>query len=300
MEEPTDKDNESQADDYLARDEWQEARREDEAARAWLRAHRDEHRAQMAAWREEQKAYWTAQFSRASSGEGNPHDVLTTAQVAGLYGVTPQSIRNMIHKGELPASRIDHEEPGRWHYGIRRGDLDPKCLPREMTPEEIAEYYGDNNGKPYRESDMLTVDEVAKLCGTGRGTIYRQIRSGELPAVRNSRGHWRIKRGHLWSWDQCPPGILTVEEERRREAEARRRAEKGPDWPATPEQRAWVKEKVAALRESGFIELTDEEVDARLDAWGHIEVMSWEDAKPWDLEHPRHQEWLKGHHVDGW
>ena len=238
MEEPPDKDNESQDDGILSptydigipepelsalcKAGWQQHRQYWVALEAWLWAHRDEHRdehrAEMAAWREKQKAYRAAQYARAR-GEGDPDDMLKVADVASLYRVSAQTIRAKIRNGELRATRVDHEEPGRWHYEIRRGDLDPKQLPgREPTTEELRKYYGDDFDGPHSEEDLLTPDQVARLLGQDRQTVYLHIRGGELPATKDSRGHWKVRRGDLPILFQCPPSHKTVEEQARQEA----------------------------------------------------------------------------------
>lgn len=155
----------------------------------------------------------------------SPDDILATAEVAGLYGVSAQTIQTKIRKGELRAAKVEYM-PHRWRYEIRRGDLDPEWLERhEMTTAELREYYGDDFDGPHSEKDLLSPAQVATLWGKHRLTIYRYIKDGSLPAIRDARGHYKIRRGDLPRLYQCPPGAETVEEKAREKA-ARRRAKK--------------------------------------------------------------------------
>ncbi|MDP9021254.1 MAG: helix-turn-helix domain-containing protein [Actinomycetota bacterium] len=47
--------------------------------------------------------------------------------------------------------------------------------------------------------ELLTVSEVADLLRVSTMTVYRLIRSGELPAVRVGR-NYRVRRGELESY----------------------------------------------------------------------------------------------------
>lgn len=42
--------------------------------------------------------------------------------------------------------------------------------------------------------DLLTTSEVAKLLGVTRGTIWRWVRDGRLPAVTLPTGTLRVRR----------------------------------------------------------------------------------------------------------
>ncbi len=49
------------------------------------------------------------------------------------------------------------------------------------------------------EPEFLTTDEVLGYLRVNARTVYRLIRTGELPAVRVGR-QWRIRRCDLDSW----------------------------------------------------------------------------------------------------
>jgi excisionase family DNA binding protein len=56
-----------------------------------------------------------------------------------------------------------------------------------------------HNGAPNDRQAFLTTEEVLAYLKTTPRTIYRLIRSGELPAVRIGR-QWRFRRTDLDQW----------------------------------------------------------------------------------------------------
>lgn len=56
---------------------------------------------------------------------------------------------------------------------------------------------------------FLTTEEVLGYLNTTPGTIYRLIRSGELPAVRIGR-QWRFRRSDLDAWVERQRSFATV------------------------------------------------------------------------------------------
>ncbi len=60
-----------------------------------------------------------------------------------------------------------------------------------MTPNQLYSFGGD--------SEFLTTDEVLGYLRINARTVYRLIRTGELPAVRIGR-QWRIRRCDLDTW----------------------------------------------------------------------------------------------------
>jgi excisionase family DNA binding protein len=49
------------------------------------------------------------------------------------------------------------------------------------------------------ESPFLTTDEVLGYLKVNARTVYRLIRSGQLPAIRVGR-QWRVRRSDLDAW----------------------------------------------------------------------------------------------------
>lgn len=66
-----------------------------------------------------------------------------------------------------------------------------------MTMSDISG--ADVNDPRPRLQAFLTTDEVLGYLNTTPRTIYRLIRSGELPAVRVG-GQWRFRRDALDAW----------------------------------------------------------------------------------------------------
>lgn len=52
-----------------------------------------------------------------------------------------------------------------------------------------------------QEGELLDVDGATRLLGVHRNTLYRLIRTDDLPALRLSRGgRWRFRRQDLLDW----------------------------------------------------------------------------------------------------
>lgn len=56
------------------------------------------------------------------------------------------------------------------------------------------------NVSPPKALELLTTGEVAELLRIPRKQVYRLIHEEGLPAVRLSRGRYRIARGDLDAW----------------------------------------------------------------------------------------------------
>jgi excisionase family DNA binding protein len=80
-----------------------------------------------------------------------------------------------------------------------------RVLPKALTSAKDRSSRMEHTSQRHFESEermFLTTDEVkARLRVTPR-TIYRLIRSGELPAVRVGR-QWRFRRSDLDRWLEC-------------------------------------------------------------------------------------------------
>ena len=64
--------------------------------------------------------------------------------------------------------------------------------------KSLKETLSDTNGGT-RLPSFLTTDEVLSYLKVNPRTIYRLIRSGELPAIRIGR-QWRFRRSDLDDW----------------------------------------------------------------------------------------------------
>ncbi len=179
----------------------------------------------------------------------------------------------MIRKGKLQASRCN-DGFGRWHYEIKYVDLDPDIVatPTEMTPADVLAYYGDNDGKPYSEKDLLSPAQVAKLWGKSRITIYRHIKDGILPATKDSHGHYKILRDDIPGLWQCPPGIQTVEEKARSERDAKKsmKSHKARVASLSPEILRRIRKNLSSLRSVGCTDMTDEKIESLINDWGEL------------------------------
>lgn len=64
-------------------------------------------------------------------------------------------------------------------------------------------------------SEVIPVQEACAMLGISRGTLYRLIRVGEIPAFKLSKGgRWRFKRRDLESWleDRKSEELMNLEE----------------------------------------------------------------------------------------
>lgn len=59
----------------------------------------------------------------------------------------------------------------------------------------------------------LTPKQAADRAGCGRSSIMRALASGELPAIRDNKGRWKIDPGALDLWAGQRPVIDRPEEE---------------------------------------------------------------------------------------
>jgi excisionase family DNA binding protein len=100
-------------------------------------------------------------------------DVLNVFEVATLLRVNPQTVRNWIDAGSLPAVRLGRR------VCVRREDLESVVGTADLSPE-----------------NLLTVAEVAKLLKLNPQTIRNAIDGGRLTAVRLGR-RVRIRRSDL-------------------------------------------------------------------------------------------------------
>ena len=50
---------------------------------------------------------------------------------------------------------------------------------------------------------LLTVAEARELLGIGRNTIYRLLRTGQIPGARRVGHQWRVHRQTLVDWLSC-------------------------------------------------------------------------------------------------
>lgn len=57
----------------------------------------------------------------------------------------------------------------------------------------------DHSGGVSELGDILTVNEVAKYLKIPKQTVYRMVRSGDLPAFKAGK-HWRVQRIELGAW----------------------------------------------------------------------------------------------------
>jgi excisionase family DNA binding protein len=49
------------------------------------------------------------------------------------------------------------------------------------------------------DPEVLTVDEVCEVLGTGRATLYRLARQGRIPCFRVGR-EWRFRKDEILRW----------------------------------------------------------------------------------------------------
>ena len=131
-----------------------------------------------------------------------PDDILGTKDVARLFGVSTQAVRNMIKKGKLKGVLVWDETHSTSRYEIRRGDLPESVydvVGRTLTPEELQTKDRNPDGSPLSPDDLLSPKQVAHLYGVGVSRIYHRIRDGDIPASRGTtgRGRWQIRRGDL-------------------------------------------------------------------------------------------------------
>jgi PTS system nitrogen regulatory IIA component len=49
------------------------------------------------------------------------------------------------------------------------------------------------------ENEVLTLEEVAGYLRLSKKTVYKMVRTGELPAFKAGT-HWRLKRPELEEW----------------------------------------------------------------------------------------------------
>jgi excisionase family DNA binding protein len=61
---------------------------------------------------------------------------------------------------------------------------------------------GDEVGHPNGGWELLTVEDVARICGLSRWAIRRAIADGELAALK-LRSRWRVRRNDLEAWFQA-------------------------------------------------------------------------------------------------
>lgn len=52
---------------------------------------------------------------------------------------------------------------------------------------------------------LYTPHQVALRTGISRRSVMRAINSGQLPAVRNGRGHWQVRRDDMLGWSGRTP-----------------------------------------------------------------------------------------------
>lgn len=57
----------------------------------------------------------------------------------------------------------------------------------------------DHSGGASELGEILTVNEVAEYLKIPKQTVYRMVRSGDLPAFKAGK-HWRVQRGELGAW----------------------------------------------------------------------------------------------------
>lgn len=58
-----------------------------------------------------------------------------------------------------------------------------------------------NNNSVQEEGELLDVEAASRLLGVHRNTLYRLIRTDDLPALRLTRGgRWRVPRQGLLDW----------------------------------------------------------------------------------------------------
>lgn len=100
---------------------------------------------------------------------------VTTKEAAKITGVRPQRIRQLIHEGTLPATKINNQ----WHIDLpavnnyaryHRGRLDPS---------------------------LLDAYQAAAHLGTSPAIVLRWARRGHLPVANTRRDHHRYGRPRL-------------------------------------------------------------------------------------------------------
>ena len=71
------------------------------------------------------------------------------------------------------------------------------------------------SGEGHRRNEVIPVPEACAILGISRGTLYRLIKMGEIPAFKLSQGgRWRFQRKDLETWleDRKSEQLLNAQE----------------------------------------------------------------------------------------
>jgi len=122
---------------------------------------------------------------------------LTVAEVAAMLRLNPQTIRNWIDAGELPAVRV-----GERRVRILRRELDA------FLQHSTHRWRGWRATEGAQAGDeLLTVGEMAGMLGVNTRTVRSRIDSGQLSAVRVGERGVRIRRRDLHPGSQSGPSV---------------------------------------------------------------------------------------------
>ncbi len=108
-------------------------------------------------------------------------EYVSVMQAARLLGLTRFAIFKRIERGLIEARRV-----GR-HYVIHRNQL----ATEQREPESPAR--SDYRHEPVRQEGFISIPECAQLLGISRIAVFRQVKSGKLPATKVGR-HYVIAR----------------------------------------------------------------------------------------------------------